>query len=83
VKIKIKEKFMEESLSVIEKRLQISRSRIKYLQKIGNEYKNKIKNISSLVDRIDKDIKRGDSGYYTVDVILSKLKNILNRLESE
>jgi len=74
---------MEESLSVIEKRLQISRSRIKYLQKIGNEYKNKIKNISSLVDRIDKDIKRGDSGYYTVDVILSKLKNILNRLESE
>ena len=52
-----------------------------------DKYENKVKmlklfhkkfeNINLLFAKIDKDIKLGDSGYYTREVILREIKNIL------
>lgn len=52
-----------------------------------SKYENKVKqlklfhkkfeNINLLLAKIDKDISLGDSGYYTREVILREIKNIL------
>jgi hypothetical protein len=69
----------ELTLSHDEKKLHISRRRIVYLQNKCNELNKKIKNINKLVHDIEKDIKLGDSGYYTNETILYKLQSILNK----